>query len=126
MNVLDSSCWIEYFFDSPIGDSLVPIVERSRQLLVPSIALYEVYKYLLSKTHKENAKIFVQMMQKGHVIPLNASLSIFAADISRKYRLSMADSIIYATAMRYNAVLWTADKHFDGLPQVQYFDKTQP
>jgi len=124
MNVLDSSCWIEYFFDSPIGDSLVPIVERPRTLLVPSIVLYEVCKYLLLHTDREYVIEFIQMLQKGQVISLNASLSIFAADISRKYRLSMADSIIYATAMQYNAVLWAADKHFIGLPQVQYFDKT--
>jgi len=126
MNVVDSSCWIEYFLDTSIGDAVVPIVERPRTLLVPSIVLYEVCKYLLLHTDGEYVIEFVQMMQKGQVIPLGASLSIFAADISRKYQLSMADSIIYATAMRYNAVLWTADQHFDGLPNVQHFDKTQP
>ena len=61
----------------------------------------------------------------AEVVPLGVPLSISAADISLQYQLSMADSIIYATVLKYDAVLWTADKDFDGLPNVQYFDKTQ-
>ena len=125
MNIVDSSCWIEHFCNTSIGDVVLPIVERPRELLVPTIVLYEVCKYLLPKTSEQNVIAFVQMMQRGRVVALDSGLSISAANVSRKYQLAMADSIIYATAMQYNAVLWTADKHFEGLPQVRYFDKTQ-
>ena len=37
--------------------------------------------------------------------------------------LPMADSLIYATAQRHAAELWTQDAHFDGLPGVKYFRK---
>jgi predicted nucleic acid-binding protein len=124
MNVLDSSCWLEYFHNTSIGNAVAPIVERPHELLVPSIVLYEVCKNLSSKTHGETVERFLQMMQKGRIIVLHAKLSIEAANISRKHKLPMADSIIYATVVRYNAVLWTTDKHFDGLPNVRYFDKT--
>ena len=125
MNVMDSSCWIEYFHSTPISNEFSLVVERPRELLVPSIVLYEVCKNLLSKTHRANVENFVEAMQKGRVIVLTSELSIIAADISRKYKLPMADSIIYATTKQYNAVLWTTDQHFDGLPNVRYFDKTQ-
>jgi predicted nucleic acid-binding protein len=62
-------------------------------------------------------------MQTGTVIDLNASLSLYAADISRKYKLAMADSIIYATSLYYSAVIFTCDKHFKDLPNVKYFPK---
>jgi predicted nucleic acid-binding protein len=71
-----------------------------------------------------SAKEFVRAMLRAHVIPLDTDLSISAVDIGRQYKLAMADSIIYATAKQYNAALWTTDKHFDGLPNVRYFDKT--
>ena len=61
----------------------------------------------------------------AEVVPLGVPLSISAADISLRYQLSMADSVIYATVLKYDAVLWTADKDFEGLPNVRYFDKTQ-
>jgi predicted nucleic acid-binding protein len=125
MNIVDSSCWIEYFHKTPIGDAVLPAVERPRELLVPSIVLYEVCKYLLSNTSEKNVISFIQMMHKGQIIVLDSGLSISAANFSRNYKLAMADSIIYATAERYNAVLWTADEHFSNLPNVQYFDKTQ-
>jgi len=125
MNIIDSSCWIEYFHNTPIGGAVLPVVEHPRELLVPSIVLYEVCKYLLSKTIGENITAFIRMMHKGQVIVLDSGLSISAANVGLKYRLAMADSIIYATAIRHNAIIWTADKHFDGLPNVRYFDKTQ-
>ena len=125
MNVLDSSCWIEYFHSTPISNEFSLIAERPRELLVPSIVLYEVCKNLLPTTNEENVVKFVRFMQKGRVIVLTSELSIVAANISRKYKLPMADSIIYATTKQHNAVLWTTDQHFDGLPNVRYFDKTQ-
>jgi predicted nucleic acid-binding protein len=102
------------------------MVERSQELLVPSIAVYEVCKILLSKTSRENVVDFIHIMEEGRIILLDVPLCINAADISRMYRLPMADSIIYATAKKYDAVLWTTDQHFAGLPNVRYFGKTEP
>jgi len=125
MNVLDSSCWIEFFHNTPIKGAFAPVVNRPQELLVPTVVLYEVCKYLLSKTSEENVIKYVRFMQKGRVIILTPELSISAANISRKHKLAMADSIIYATTKQYEAVLWTTDQHFNGLPSVRYFDKTQ-
>ena len=74
MNVIDSSCWIEYLKGSELG-------------------------------------------------VLVAALSMAAANVSREHRLSMADSIIYATAMRNAATLFTSDKHFQGIEGVRYLPK---
>jgi predicted nucleic acid-binding protein len=35
----------------------------------------------------------------------------------------MADSIIYATAKKYNATLWTQDSDFKDLKNVRYIEK---
>jgi len=126
MNVVDSSCWIEYFNDTAIGGKVAPIAENFSHLVVPTIVLYEVRKKLLLES-EDLYKISeaIRLMQFGKVVVLDTELSVKATDISRKHKLATADSIIYATAKQYNAVLWTADSHFDGLPNVRYFDKTQ-
>jgi predicted nucleic acid-binding protein len=125
MNVVDSSCWIEYFNDTAIGSEVAPIAENFPLLIVPTIVLYEVRKKLLAE-FDDLYKIgeAVRLMQLGNVIVLDSELCIKATNVSRQYQLAMADSIIYATAIQHDAVLWTADKHFIGLPNVQYFDKT--
>jgi len=123
MNVVDSSCWLEFSENSLVVKEVAPIIADLDHLLVPTIVLYEVFKKLTAVRGIAFAEEFVQGMLRGKIIPLDVSLSISAANISRKHKLAMADSIIYATTMRYNAVLWTADQHFDGLPNVRYFDK---
>ena len=125
MNVVDSSCWLEFIENSPIGNVVAPVIADIDHLVVPTIVLYEVCRKLTVMKDSVYAKGFIQGMLHANVVPLDVSLSISAANIGLKYQLAMADSIIYATAIRHNAVLWTTDKHFDGLPSVRYFDKTR-
>jgi hypothetical protein len=37
--------------------------------------------------------------------------------------MAMADSVMFATARRYRAMLWTQDADFEGLPGVKYLAK---
>lgn len=61
----------------------------------------------------------MQRMQVGRVIDLDTTLAREAARLS----LPLADSLIYATAMRNGATLWTQDEQFKALPGVRYFPK---
>jgi predicted nucleic acid-binding protein len=56
---------------------------------------------------------------RGHT----QEIAINAAQISSELKIAMADSIILATARRYNAVLWTQEIDFEGLTGVNYFPK---
>ena len=62
-------------------------------------------------------------MKQGKVIELTEDLSLSAAKISKNYNLPMADSIIYATNIKFNCTLWTQDRHFSGLNCVNYYEK---
>ncbi|MCL5269928.1 MAG: PIN domain-containing protein, partial [bacterium] len=62
-------------------------------------------------------------MRKGMVIDLTPPLAIAAAALSLRHDLPMADSLILATAQAHDAVLWTQDEHFKGLPRVKYYAK---
>jgi len=125
MNIIDSSCWIEYLMDSEIGASIAPIVENTDELIVPTITLYEVHKKLSLEKDEEYAQNVISYMQTGTIIDLNTVLSINAANISRQHKLPMADSIIYATALQYSAVIYSCDKHFEGFPNVRYYPKVK-
>jgi predicted nucleic acid-binding protein len=109
--------------NTDIGANIAIVIENPKELIVPTITLYEVYKKLLAEKNKEYAQDVISYMQTGTVVELNAGLSLYAADISRKYKLAMADSIIYATSLHYSALIFTCDKHFKDLPNVRYFPK---
>ena len=123
MNIVDTSCWIEYLMDSSIGADIAPIIEKPTELLVPTITLYEVFKNLAVEKNDDYAMRIITYMRSGTVIALDSRLSVFAAQISQKHKLPMADSIIYATAIQYSAVLWTSDKHFKEMHGVHYLPK---
>jgi len=48
MNIIDSSCWLEYLMNTEIGANVASIIENPSELIVPTIVLYEVYKKLLA------------------------------------------------------------------------------
>ncbi len=118
-NVVDSSGWLEYFADSDQASRFAPAIEDSANLLVPVITLYEVFKKVLRERGENDALQIASMMQTGRLIDLDGSLAMEAA----RHPLPLADSLIYATAMRFNATLWTQDEHFKGLPRVRFFAK---
>jgi len=123
MNIVDSSCWLEYLMDTEIGSGVAPVIENPGELVVPTIILYEVFKKLLAEKDEEYALDVVSYMQQGRVIELGVELSLSAARISQQYKLPMADSIIYATSLHYSAVIFTCDKHFKNIPDIRYFSK---
>ena len=123
MNLVDSSCWIEYLTGSAIGAAVADAVEDTDLLVVPSICLYEVYRKLAGEKSEAYAAEVVSYMQNGRVVALDAALGVFAAKVSREYRLSVADSIIYATAIQNAATLWTSDRHFQDIRGVRYLEK---
>jgi predicted nucleic acid-binding protein len=122
MNIVDSSLWIEYFLDNDIDASIINAVENSDSLYVPSICLYEVHKRFLSLDDIEKANLAIDIMQNATVISINSKIAILASTLGRRYKLPLADSIIYATAKLYNAEIYTQDKHFKNLEQVYYFE----
>ena len=117
--VLDSSCWMEWFADTDRADLFAPAVEAVHELVVPVLTIYEVVKKLAREAGDETASAALSLMQRGRVIDIEPSLALEAAVDG----LSMADGLIYATARRHGAVLWTQDAHFDGLEGVKFFRK---
>jgi len=123
MNIVDSSCWLEYFAGSRVGDEVSSVIEDTDHLLVPSIIVYEVFKKLILELDEDKALYAIAHMKQGHIVNLDTDLAIYAAKIGKDNKLAMADSIIYAITKKYNALLWTQDKHFKDLKSVKYFEK---
>ena len=123
MNIIDSSFWLEYFADTKAGDIVSDIIEKTDRLIVPTITIYEVFKKLLIERNEDDALMAVGHMKQGNVTDLTEELSLSAAGISKDLKLPMADSIIYATNLKYNCILWTLDDHFENLKSVNYFNK---
>jgi predicted nucleic acid-binding protein len=121
VNVVDSSAWLSYFAGERNAEVFAQPIAAFDNLLVPSITLTEVFKTVVHQRDEHVAAEVIAQMKRGHVISLDESLAVEAADCGLQFGLLLADSIIYATARKFGAVVWTQDVDFVDLPNVRYF-----
>jgi predicted nucleic acid-binding protein len=92
-------------------------------VIVSTVNIYEVFKWVLRQRTVQEAFYAVAIMFECHVIALDTQLALEAVLLSKDHKLSFADSIILATAQVHGAILWTQDAHFAGIAGVQYIPK---
>ncbi len=123
MNVIDSSAWLSYFAGDANTKRFSRPIEDIEKLIVPSITITEVFKCILRQRGEDMALEAVAHMEQGRVIALDGALAIDAAQYGVEYKLPLADSIIYATARKFDALIWTQDIDFKSLQGVKYYSK---
>lgn len=123
MNLVDSSAWLEYFAGGPQAGHFAAAIEDVARLLVPTIILLEVVRRVLQQRSEDDALQVAAVLHQGKVVPLDSAVALSAAQLGIAHKLPLADSIIYATAQHYQAIVWTMDAHFSALPGVRYVAK---
>lgn len=118
--VLDSSCWLEFLMGTARADLFASAIDSPADLRVPVITVYEVIKKIRRELGDDVASRAVVLMQRSPIIDIDMRIAMKALTNG----LPVADSLIYATAQSIGAVVWTQDQHFEGLPNVKYFEKS--
>jgi len=122
-NVVDSSAWLSYFADDANAKFFSTPIENIEKLIIPSITITEVFKYILRQRDENMALEAIAHMNQGKVIALDNVLAIDAAKYGIDYKLPLAESIIYATGQKFDALIWTQDIDFKALDGVKYYPK---
>jgi len=125
MNVVDSSAWLSYFAGDKNAGLFARPIEAIDELLVPSITVTEVFKCIMRQRSEDVALEAIAHMEQGKVVPLDSTLAIDAAVYGLNNKLPLADSIIYATARKFAAVIWTQDADFKALSGVKYYPRVK-
>jgi predicted nucleic acid-binding protein len=121
--VLDSSGWIEFFADGPHADEFASRLRHPLNIITPTVAMYEVYKWIKRERSEDDALDAVATMTKTTVADLTQEVALTAADLSLAHGLAMADAMMLAFARENRADLITTDSGFDGIPGVTVFSK---
>ena len=123
MKLVDSSGWLEFFTDGPLAGAYIPHLKNLRDIVTPTVVLYEVYKVIKRQRSEEEALAAVAQMGKTQLVSLTDTIALTAADMSLANNLAMADAIVYATALTEGAELITSDADLASLPGVAYLRK---
>jgi len=126
MNVVDSSGWLEFFADGPNADFFAQPIQDAKNLIVPTLSMFEVFKRVAEQRGEHDALQAVAVMQQGTVVELTLALALDSARTSLGRRLPMADSVMLATAEAFGAVFWTQDADFSDVEGVKYIVTKRP
>jgi predicted nucleic acid-binding protein len=123
MKLVDTCVWIEALADTPTGRAYQPLLAVPQNLLVSTLVIYELRKWLARTLAPEAADQVMVVLLTAKVVAPDESIALHAAELSLTHQLHAMDALIYATALSENAELVTCDAHFKGLPQVDYVAK---
>jgi predicted nucleic acid-binding protein len=123
MRVVDTSAWIEYLIESPLGEKVELELPRRDGWLVPTIVQLELAKWLTRHLGEDAAEAVIAFYDTCEIADLNTEIALAAADLGVRHGLATADAIIYATAQAYDADVLTCDRHFATLPGVRFIPK---
>ena len=95
------------------------IFERSKSAYASTVTIYEVYKQTLANEDRAVARLRVATIKRDFdLIGVDPEIAEDGAEISHRLRVPMADSLIMATAKRFNLPCVTDDPHFTEVKRV--------
>jgi len=113
--VYDTRFFIDLFYTHD-PSKLKQLKEELRihpEPMVSTVTIYETFRINQRREGRIVAALRSETIQRDFsVIPLDYGLSIKAAQIAEQHRTPLADSVIAATALQYNATVVTDDPHF--------------
>jgi predicted nucleic acid-binding protein len=124
MRLVDTSAWTEWLVDSSLGRQLSHELPSREEWLVPTIVQHELAKWLMRNIGEEKADSVTAFALTCVVVELDTHIALMAAELCISHKLATADAIVYATARSRDADLLTCDRHFEGLPAVSFFAKS--
>jgi predicted nucleic acid-binding protein len=119
--LIDSWSWIEYWRGGRHSAKAANHIDGTETALASTVNLAEIYHSLLRDYDEKTAIEKTQTVRKrSFLIPVNEEIAIEAARAKHSLKLSLADSIILATARSHKAKLVSGDKDFKGISDVIY------
>ena len=94
--------------------------KRGREKYVSTIVIHEVYQLTLAHEGRETAVLRTTLLEKDfRIVPVDAEIAKLSGELRHKYKLSMGDSMIAATASHLRATCFSDDPHFQRVKEVK-------
>ena len=95
--------------------------EKARKKRYASaVVIHELFNTVIANEGRQVARNQVDyLMQEFEVIPVDSKIAQVSAELRHKYKLSMGDSMIAATASALKAVLISDDPHFKQIKEIE-------
>src|SRR3989304_10053484 len=120
--VYDTRFFMEHYYsqDDAILKKTKEDIRKARERFISAIVIHEVYQLTLKQEGRETAILRTALLEKDFkVVKIDAEIAKSSAELRHKYKMSMADSIIAATALSLNATCLSDDPHFKSVKEIK-------
>lgn len=120
--LLDSYSWIEFFLGSEKGKKVEQIIEEN-ECFTSIVSIAEIIEWCYKNNKDCNYRINI-IKQYSKILDLNEEIVLLAGKINFENKKKIAnwgmlDSLIYASALLYDLIVLTGDRHFSGLKNAE-------
>jgi len=119
--VYDTRFFVELYY-SKDDETLQRMKEekKRREKFISTIVIHEVYKLTLAREGRVTAALRATLLKQDFkVVSVTVEIAKISAELRHKYSLSMADSMIAATASSLNAACFSDDPHFNLIKEIK-------
>ena len=119
--VYDSRFFVELFYSKDEAlQGKIKEEKNCKDKFISTVVLHEIYKLSLAREGRETAKLRVALMKQDfEVVSVDDQVAQTSAELRHKYKLSMGDSMIAATACILKAVCVSDDPHFKQIAEIK-------
>jgi predicted nucleic acid-binding protein len=120
--VYDTRFFMEHYYsqNEAILKKTKETIRKAEERFISAIVIHEVYQLTLKQEGRETAVLRTALLEKDFkVVKVDAEIAKSSAELRHKYKMSMADSIIAATALSLNATCLSDDPHFKSVKEIK-------
>ena len=120
--VYDTRFFIEsYYTTNPsTAKKLRETFRQTKERFISAVVIHEVYQLTFRRDGRETAILRATVLEQDYkVVDVDAEIARLSAELRLKYKMSMADSIIAATALSLKATCVSDDPHFRAVREIK-------
>jgi predicted nucleic acid-binding protein len=119
--VYDTRFFMELYYSK--DEALLKKIKQEKarkEKYVSAVVIHEVYKLSIACEGRETARLKVAVLKQDFkIVPVDDQVAEISAELRHKYKLSMGDSMIAATASMLNATCVSDDPHFQQIKEIK-------
>ena len=120
--VYDTRFFVESYYTTipSTAKKLRETFRQTQERFISAVVIHEVYQLTFRRDGRETAILRATVLEQDYkVVDVDAKIARLSAELRLKYKMSMADSIIAATALSLKATCVSDDPHFRAVSEIK-------
>jgi predicted nucleic acid-binding protein len=120
--VYDTRFFLEHYYsrEASMLRKTREAIRKAKERFISAIVIHEIYWLTLKQEGRETAVMRANLLEKDFkVVKIDAEIAKNSAELRHKYRMSIAESIIAATALMLEATCLSDDPRFRSVNEIK-------